>query len=50
MLKNGRLVICAGCGDALREFGLYCWDESGARDAPVKQNDHAMDDMRYFAA
>jgi PBSX family phage terminase large subunit len=50
MLKNGRLVICSGCGDALREFGLYCWDESGARDAPVKQNDHAMDDIRYFAA
>jgi PBSX family phage terminase large subunit len=49
MLKNGRLVICRGCGDALREFGLYCWEEGGARDSPVKQNDHAMDDIRYFA-
>lgn len=51
MLKNGRLVICEGCLDAVREFGLYCWDENSAgRDAPLKQNDHAMDEIRYFAA
>lgn len=50
MLKNGRLVICRGCADAVREFGLYCWGESaGGRDAPVKHNDHAMDEIRYFA-
>lgn len=50
LLKSGELVICEGCDDALREFGLYSWDENaGGRDAPVKQNDHAMDDIRYFA-
>ena len=27
----------------------YCWDERGGRDAPRKENDHAMDDLRYFA-
>ena len=51
LLKSGRLVICHGCDDALREFTLYCWDEgAGGRDAPVKENDHAMDEIRYFAA
>jgi hypothetical protein len=31
---------------------MYCWDEDagGGRDVPVKENDHAMDDIRYFAA
>lgn len=50
LLRSGALVICRGCGDAIREFGLYCWDGGAVgRDAPVKQNDHAMDDIRYFA-
>lgn len=48
-LKRGKLVICAPCRDAIREFGLYHWSEGG-RDAPVKEHDHAMDDIRYFAA
>lgn len=51
LLKSGRLVICSGCDDAIREFSLYLWDERReGRDAPIKQNDHAMDDIRYFAA
>ena len=46
-LKEGRIRICRGCEDSIREFGLYRWDSSG-RDVPVKENDHAMDDIRYF--
>ena len=49
LLKQGKLVICRGCRDCLREMELYCWDQRGDRDAPRKENDHAMDDMRYFA-
>lgn len=48
-LKEGRVKICRECGDALTEFGLYRWDSSG-RDLPVKENDHAMDDIRYFVS
>ncbi len=40
-------MICNTCRDSLREFDLYCWEEN--RDAPKKENDHAMDDIRYFA-
>ena len=36
------------CKDAIREFGLYRWDEKKPEDTPVKENDHAMDDIRYF--
>ncbi len=47
-LMSGRVKICRNCRDAAREFSLYRWDESGAKDCPVKENDHAMDDIRYF--
>ena len=48
-LKSGRMVICRGCGDCLREMEEYVW-EPGGGDRVRKANDHAMDDMRYFAA
>jgi len=51
LLKEGKLVICEGCGDCLREMDEYIWDlQSGAKDKVRKENDHAMDDMRYFAS
>lgn len=49
LLKRRRIVICRVCQDCLREMALYCWDERGNQDAPRKENDHAMDEMRYFA-
>ena len=50
MLKAGVIKICEGCTDAIREFGLYRWEEKGEVDKPIKENDHAMDDIRYFCA
>ena len=51
LLKSGRLVICRGCEAAIREFGLYRWDEDGqGQDRVKKEHDHAMDEIRYFAA
>ncbi|MBR5470721.1 MAG: PBSX family phage terminase large subunit [Oscillibacter sp.] len=49
LLRSGRIAICRNCEDCLREMGLYRWDERGNRDMPRKENDHAMDEMRYFA-
>ena len=50
-LKKGRVVICQGCEDCLREMDGYVWDlQSGSRDRVKKENDHAMDDMRYFVS
>ena len=50
-LQTGRLFICEGCADCIREFGLYRWDERyQGQDQVCKENDHAMDEIRYFAA
>ena len=51
LLKKGKIVICEGCSDCLREMEEYVWDLSGgSQDRVRKEHDHAMDDMRYFAA
>ena len=50
LLKSGAMVICEPCEDAIREFSLYVWAEGAKGDAPKKENDHAMDEIRYFAA
>ena len=49
-LKQNKLKFHSSCRDILREFTLYSWNENAGTDAPIKENDHAMDDMRYFAA
>lgn len=48
LLKNDRIFICECCEDIIREFALYRWDEKSGKDAVIKENDHAMDDLRYF--
>lgn len=49
-LKDGKLMFNENCKDILREFSLYRWSDKAGNDAPVKENDHAMDDMRYFVS
>lgn len=50
LLKSGKLVICDVCRDCLRETEEYIWDLKAGHDTVRKEHDHAMDDMRYFAA
>ena len=47
-LLAGKLRFHESCEDCIREFWLYCWEEGAGRDVPRKENDHAMDDVRYF--
>ncbi len=49
-LKEGRIRVCRNCVDAAREFSLYRWNDDLDRNAPVKENDHAMDEIRYFVS
>ena len=49
-LKQGGILFHESCKDSIREFSLYCWDRSAADDRPLKANDHAMDDIRYFVS
>lgn len=51
MLKQNRLALDRRCKNTINEFGVYAWDSKAAArgiDAPVKENDHAMDAIRYF--
>ncbi|MDD6735725.1 MAG: PBSX family phage terminase large subunit [Clostridiales bacterium] len=48
LISDGKIMIHESCADTLREFGAYSWDNSAETDRPVKMNDHAMDDVRYF--
>ena len=50
MLREKKLILCSNCTDCLREMELYCWNDRIERDAPRKENDHAMDDIRYFVS
>lgn len=47
-LKKGNIKIHRSCKDAINEFGLYSWNDKSVEDAVIKENDHAMDDIRYF--
>ena len=48
-LKQGNIKIHRSCVDSIAEFGLYRWDDKSNADTVIKENDHAMDDIRYFA-
>ena len=47
-LQNGSVRICDNCKNTIAEFSAYRWDEKSQEDKPIKENDHAMDDIRYF--
>ena len=49
LLQEGKLLFSQDCADSIREFSLYRWSEEGGGEKPVKENDHAMDEIRYFA-
>ena len=47
-LQSGELHFSPDCADTLREFTLYRWDSKHPDTAVIKENDHAMDDIRYY--
>lgn len=49
LLNSGQIKVLRSCENTIKEFGAYCWDDSSVQDEPIKENDHAMDAMRYFA-
>lgn len=44
----GLVKVSENCKRTIEEFGMYVWDEKSDSDKPVKENDHAMDAIRYF--
>lgn len=48
LLKSGHIFFDRSCKSTQMEFGAYAWDEKATADAVIKENDHSMDQMRYF--
>lgn len=48
LLQSDRLLFDESCTNTFEEFGAYLWDDKNAADAVIKENDHSMDQMRYF--
>jgi PBSX family phage terminase large subunit len=49
----GRLMIHKRCTNTLAEIGAYVWDDTAAErgeEKPIKENDHAMDALRYYVS
>ena len=47
-MNAGALYIHDSCTNTVREFETYSWDEKSVKDAVIKENDHSMDQLRYF--
>lgn len=48
LISAGKIFVNPSCKNTIREFREYCWDTQQTEDRPLKKNDHAMDDLRYF--
>lgn len=50
LMKEGTLTINPACSNLIREIEGYVWDPKKSKigeDAPLKQDDHAVDSLRY---
>lgn len=47
-LEERKIMFNDCCKRTIEEFGLYCWDDNAVEDTVIKENDHAMDAVRYF--
>lgn len=48
MLNKDMISVHEDCEDNIKEYGLYVWDEEKSDDVVIKENDHSMDDTRYY--
>lgn len=46
-IADKKLLVNDCCKRTIQEFGLYRWDETAPEDKVIKENDHAMDALRY---
>lgn len=51
VLSNKEILFNDCCKETFKEFSTYIWDEVASlrgEDKPVKENDHHLDNLRYF--
>ena len=49
-LNQEKILFHESCENSIREFFLYSWDDKRKGECVKKENDHAMDDIRYFVS
>ena len=49
-IKSGKIKFHESCTKTFEEFGLYSWDADAPEDKVIKENDHCMDEIRYFVS
>lgn len=49
LLQTGKIKFHESCENTFREFQTYMWDDKAVEDKVIKESDHAMDMIRYFA-
>lgn len=47
-LNQGLIHIADWCTDIIDEFQTYAWDDDPVAERVIKENDHAMDALRYY--
>lgn len=49
LLGDGKpaLTISPACANLASEFSSYRWKDKGSKEEPIKENDHALDALRY---
>lgn len=47
-LSNRLILFNDCCKETIKEFSLYSWDSKATEDTVIKDNDHAMDAVRYL--
>lgn len=47
-IKDKKVMFHKSCRNLILEFNLYGWDDEKTEDTVIKENDHAMDALRYF--
>ena len=47
-MQTGKFMVSSTCRNWIKEVQGYVWDDCLTEDRPLKVNDHAMDDTRYF--
>jgi len=48
LFSRGKIKINRRCANLINELYSYQWKESSKRDEPIKENDHALDALRYL--
>ena len=48
LISQEKVKIHESCKNTIKEFSAYLWDDKSGEDKVIKENDHSMDQMRYF--